>query len=398
MKRKFYFILPIFMALFIWACSSDGDDTETPMPTDDVGMTDDDSGMTDDDSGTSDDDGTSATFARGPMLVNWADNIIVPSYNAFLTDFTNFKTAFGTFENDRNETNLGVLRTAWISAYKSWQSIDMFEIGPAEDNGLRLNVNTYPTDVDLIESNIASGTYNFELSSNRDSRGFPALDYLLNGIGATDADIVAVFTNVSTGDGYINYFSDVLNDIEMRVVTVRDAWQNGFRDTFVANDGSSATASVDRYVNDFIFYYEKFLRAGKMGIPLGVFSRTQAPTLVESYYYPTLSNELFLDGLTAVENFFNGDAFGTDNTGESLASYLMSLNQASLRDDILNQFASARTAVEGLQPFRTELETNNPAADMFAAYEEVQAAVALFKVDMVSAMSIAIDFVDADGD
>ena len=51
-----------------------------------------------------------------------------------------------------------------------------------------------------------------------------------------------------------------------------------------------------------------------------------------------------------------------------------------------------------LGPFRAELEDNSPAADMFAAYDEVQAAVALFKVDMVSAMSIAIDFVDADGD
>ncbi|KPM32313.1 Hypothetical protein I595_1964 [Croceitalea dokdonensis DOKDO 023] len=383
MKRKFYWIIPIFAVLFIWACSSDGDDTETP--TDDVGMTD-------------DDDGTSATFARGAMLANWADNIILPSYNAFLTDLEALKSDFGTFENDRSEANLVALRTAWITAYKSWQNISMFEIGPAEDNGLRLTINTYPTDVDLIESNITAGTYNFELSSNRDSRGFPALDYLLNGIADTDTDMVAVFTNAATGDGYVTYISDVINDIETRVTTVRNAWQNGYRATFVENDGSSATASVDRFVNDFIFYYEKFLRAGKMGIPLGVFSRTQAPNLVESFYYPQLSNELFLDGLTAVENFFNGVAFGTEDSGESLASYLVALGREDLRDDIQTQLNSARSAIVALEPFRTELETNNPAEAMFSAYDEVQAAVAMFKVDMVSAMSIAIDFVDADGD
>jgi hypothetical protein len=35
---------------------------------------------------------------------------------------------------------------------------------------------------------------------------------------------------------------------------------------------------------------------------------------------------------------------------------------------------------------------------MLLAYDEVQRAVPLLKVDMVSAMSINIDFVDADGD
>lgn len=388
MKRRFFWILPLALALFMWACSSDGDDTE-PNTDDDVSMTDDD--MTDD-------DGSSVTFDRSAMLVNWADNIMLPSYNGFLTDFAAFKTEFDAFRNDRSEANLVALRTAWINAYKSWQHVSMFEIGPAEDNGLRLNINTYPTDVDLIESHIASGTYNFELSSNRDSRGFPALDYLLNGIGDTDAEIVTAFTDATSGDAHVTYMSDVISDIETRVIAVRDAWQDGYRDTFVENDGSSASASVDRYVNDFIFYYEKFLRAGKMGIPLGVFSRTQTPTLVEAYYYPELSNDLFQEGLNAVEDFFNGVAFGTENTGESLASYLATLGQEELRDDIRNQLESARMAVAGLQPFRTELETNNPAEDMFAAYEEVQAAVRMFKVDMVSAMSIAIDFVDADGD
>jgi len=375
MKGKAHWILSILSALFIWACSSSGDDT--PM---------------------TDDDGVSLTFDRGAMLENWANNIILPSYNQFLLDFAAFKADFESFQNDRSESNLIALRSSWVDAYLSWQSISLFEVGPAEDNGLRLNVNTYPTDVALIETHISSGSYNLDLSSNRDSKGFPALDYLLNGIGASDAEIVLAYTDATTGDAHIAFLGAVINDIESRVIAVRDAWQNGYRDTFVQNDGSSATASVDRFVNDFIFYYEKFLRAGKMGIPLGVFSRTQTPTLVEAYYYPQLSNQLFLAGLSTVEDFFNGKAFGSSSTGESLASYLTTLNQVTLRNDIRNQFSSARSAVSGLGPFRVELEENSPAADMFAAYDEVQGAVALFKVDMVSAMSIAIDFVDADGD
>jgi len=389
MKRRFFWIVPILMALFIWACSSDGDDTPDP--------TDDDVSMTDDDGGTTD-DGTSVTFDRGAMLVNWADNIILPSYNGFLTDFTALKEEFETFQGDRSEANLAGLREAWVEAYKSWQHVSMFEIGPAEENGLRLNVNTYPTDFELIESHIASGTYNFDLPSNRDTKGFPSLDYLLNGIADNDTDIIGVYTNVTTGDAYVTYVQDVLNDLETRVTEVRDAWQNGYRDTFVQNSGSSATTSVDLYVNDYIFYYEKFLRAGKMGIPLGVFTGTQAPNTLESFFYPQLSNVLFQEGLDAVQDFFNGIAFGTENSGESLASYLTTLNEVGLRDDINDQFNTARTAVGTLEPFRTELETNDPAVAMLAAYDEVQRNVAQLKVDMVSAMSIAIDFVDADGD
>ncbi|MGB6153494.1 MAG: peptidase M75, partial [Pricia sp.] len=123
----------------------------------------------------------------------------------------------------------------------------------------------------------------------------------------------------------------------------------------------------------------------------------QSPNTVESYYNPETANILFLDGLNAVQDFFNGKHFDSDTKGEGMASYLQALDRKDLTDDINAQFEAARTAVEGLEPFRTELETT-PAVNMLSAYEEVQKAVSLLKVDMFSAMSISIDFVDADGD
>jgi len=91
---------------------------------------------------------------------------------------------------------------------------------------------------------------------------------------------------------------------------------------------------------------------------MGVFTGTQAPTTLEAYFYPELSNDLFQEGLNAVEDFFNGKHFDSETIGESLASYLTVLGEEELRDDILNQFALARTTVEALEPFRTEIETN----------------------------------------
>lgn len=386
MKGKWYYA---FVAiLVIWACSSD---SSNPTPgTDDDGM------------GGGTDDEVPVTFDRGAMLTNWADNIIIPSYQAFQTDLAALQTAFETFESDKSEINLQAFRQAWEAAYITWQKVSMFEIGPAESAGYRLNMNTYPADTDLINDHITTGTYDLTLPSNRDSKGFPALDYLLNGLAADDTALLDLWTNGAEADNTMAFITAMLADMTALTNTVVGDWEGSYRNTFVSNDGSSATASVDRYVNDFIFYYEKFLRAGKMGIPLGVFSGTPAPNTIEVFYKPELSKTMFLTGMDAVQDFFNGKHFGSATTGESLASYLGALNTlkdgADLAEVINDQMNEARDLVNGLGTFRDEIENNTPPTNMLLAYDEVQRVVPLFKVDMVSAMSISIDFVDADGD
>ncbi|MEP3373805.1 MAG: imelysin family protein [Maribacter dokdonensis] len=363
----------------VWACSNDSetDDSVIVDPVEEV------------------------SFERSTMLVNWADNIIIPSYQAFTADMDDLLNTFNTFKADVNEGNLIALRASWLNAYKSWQHVEMFEIGPAESVGFQLNMNIYPTDNEKIDGFIVNGSYDLSLSSNRSAKGFPALDYLLNGLGDTDADILA-FYNGDSKEAYLQYTEDVLMDMQSLTETVVSDWTNGYRDTFVANDGASSTASVDRMVNDYIFYYEKYLRAGKMGIPLGVFSGSTLPRNVEAYYEATISNDLFLEGLSAVQDFFNGNHFNSSTQGESLASYLDALNTLKNGEDlstlINDQFNTAKNMVLDLSAFRTEIENSNPPTSMLLAYDEVQKAVPMLKVDMVSAMSISIDFVDADGD
>jgi len=379
MKR---FFTVVFVATMIWACSSDGGTD----PTDD---------------GTIDPKPQPVSFERGPMLANWADNIIIPSYKAFSSEMTDLQTSFDTFKTDSNEANFIALRASWLSAYKIWQKVSMFEIGPAETVGLRLNMNIYPSDTDKIDGYITSGTYDLALASNRDAKGFPALDYVINGLGETDEAILENY-NGADKENLIAYTEDVITDMVTLTTGVLAEWESGYRDTFVANNGASSTASVDRFINDYVFYYEKFLRAGKMGIPVGAFSETVLPQNVEAYYKADISNELFLEGLDAVQDFFNGVHYGKSTSGESLGSYLDALNTVKDGDDlkklINDQFDLARTKVTALAPFREEIENNVPPTNMLLAYDEVQRIVPLLKVDMVSAMSVSIDFVDADGD
>lgn len=370
----------VLLLTLVWACSSDNG-----------------SGSTDD---VNPGPGP-VSFQRGPVLTNWADNIIIPSYEAFSVEMTVLTSAFETFKTDASTSNLIAFRASWLSTYKTWQRVAMFEIGPAESSDFRFSMNTYPTDANEIDGHIASGTYDLSLSSNRDSKGFPALDYLINGLGDTDDAIVSKYT-AADKDALIAYVDDVLADMTALSNQVLADWKDSYRDTFVANDGSSATAAVDRFVNDYIFHFEKFVRAGKMGIPLGVFSGTPLSNRVEGFYKKDVSNELFLEGLQAVQDLFNGKHYGSSVTGESLASYLDALNTVKDGEDlkalINNQLNEAREIVTTLSFFRDEIENNTPPTNMLLAYDEVQRIVPLLKVDMVSAMSISIDFVDADGD
>ncbi len=351
---------------------------------------------TNDDGNTPENGVPEVSFDRSAMLANWADNIIRPGYEDFVTKLSSLESATQEFTSAPDTATLADLKTSWFEAYKTWQRVSMFEIGPAETVNLRLNLNIYPSDAALIEENITIGSYNFDLSSNRVAKGFPALDYLLN--NDTDTNVA---TRFATSTNARQYLLDIITDMTTLAAQVRDAWEGDYRDTFVSNDGSSSTASVDRFVNDYIFYFEKFLRAGKMGIPGGVFSGTPAPQNIEGFYKGDISKTLFLEGLDAVQDFFNGKAYNSTAQGESLNSYLDELNTlkdgADLNTIINAQFDTARSAVQSLGTFAQELETNPPTT-FLNAYDQVQVLVPLLKVDMVSAMSISIDFADADGD
>lgn len=341
------------------------------------------------------------TFDRAAMLANWADNIIIPAYTAFNSKVANLKTETTAFNQNPNIENLQTLRTAWENAYVSFQYISMFEIGKAEELRFRNRLNVYPTDVLEIESFIESGVYDFDLPSTIDDQGFPALDYLINGLAGTDDEIVEFYTSNSNAEGYKTYLQTLSNTIADLSDQVLASWTNGYRDAFVANTSSSASGSVDKFTNAYIFYYEKSLRAGKVGIPAGVFSNGTLPKNVEAYYKKDISKELLLEAIAASRSFFDGKHFGKSSIGPSFKAYLDYLNTIkngkNLSALIDNQFTVAKNKANELNPnFVLQIETDNN--KMLETYNELQRIVVLLKVDMVQALNVAITYVDADGD
>lgn len=349
----------------------------------------------------SDDGPSTDNFDRSAMLANWADNIIIPAYQAYSNELVNLKTSATTFTNTSDQTNLESLRTSWLSAYRAWQSVSMFEIGRAEAITLRNFTNIFPADAGEIDNSIASLSYNLMLPSTNDEQGFPALDYLINGLGTTDADILAKYTDATNGQAHKTYLTDLVDRLQSLTTDVLNDWTSGYRDQFVNGSGSTATSSVNKLINDALFYYERSLRAGKVGIPAGVFSGTPINTTVEAFYKKDVSKTLLLDALNAFQDFFNGKHFNSNSNGESLKSYLDFLNTIKEGEDlsglINGQLNTARASINGLNDsFVQQIANDN--IRFLASYDELQKNVVLLKVDMLQALNVQVDFVDADGD
>ncbi len=347
-------------------------------------------------SSSSSDDGSAGnadTFDRGALLTNVANNIIIPAYQDLNTKLIALKSDKDAFTATPDQTNLDALRTSWLEAYKVWQYVEMFNIGKAEELLYGFQMNVYPTNTTDIENNIAAGTYDLLSTNNNDAVGFPAVDYLLYDVDSGDTAILAKYADIN----YKNYLSDLIDHMQSLTETVLNDWTSSFKDTFISQTGNTATSALNKFTNDYVFYYEKGLRANKVGIPAGNFSATPLPDKVEGVYSKVFSKDLALEALDAVQDMFNGKAYSSSQTGESFKSYLQDLERNDLVTVINNRLNDARQKLQALnEDLSSQINTDN--TKMTEAYDALQLAVVSLKVDMLQAFNISIDYVDADGD
>jgi len=341
-------------------------------------------------------------FNRKEMLANWADNIIIPSYKAFQTDVKSLKSASATFTTTPNEANLTAIRKAWKDAYLKFQNVSMFEIGPAADIDFRLFLNTYPAAAPS-ESFIVKATYNLEHTGSEALQGFPALDYLLYGLGglkSSDSEILSFYTG-SNASSYIKYLNAIVNRMDSLTDKVVGQWEDSYRDTFVDKNENTVLSSANLMVNELNQYYEKNFRDAKISIPVGLLSSSTLPYHVEGYYSQVYSKALFNEALDAIKNFFNGKYYGSSTTGKSLKSYLDFLkakqDSKDLSKVINDQFDAIKTSTSNLDDnFAKQIETNNEL--LKTTYKQIQTNVVYLKTDMPAAMGIQVSYIDSDGD
>ncbi|WP_158605919.1 imelysin family protein [Taibaiella sp. KBW10] len=340
-----------------------------------------------------------AALDRKPMLSHYADQYVLPGYDALIRDLNTLNTQAAAFTSTPNNSSLIALKNAWETAYLTWQTVDMLEFGATEEISLRSYMNTYPATESKIEANITAGNYNLETFGNKDAQGFPAVDYLINALDASGT--IARFTTAANAAAYKTYLSDVIRKMQEKAITVKNNWVSG-RNTFVDATGTDAAGGLSKMTNAVVLYYERYLRSGKVGYPVGAMTGVALPGHVEAYYSPELSKRLAIKALESFIAFYEGKNYDGTASTNGMKQYLSSIgtkdSDGTLMATVLStSLTNGLTALQNLNgTLKDGVNTNRVA--VLSVYDKLQLSVALLKVDMVSAFGISITYLDNDGD
>tara|TARA_B100000683_G_scaffold90352_1_gene89529 strand:- start:1662 stop:2801 length:1140 start_codon:yes stop_codon:yes gene_type:complete len=342
------------------------------------------------------------TVDKAAIMSNIGEELILPRYDNMIIDFNALKASGDAFINSVDVSTLESLRVSFISAYKSWQHVSVFEFGPAESKTLKAIMNTFPTDTAQINSNMASGAYNLEAASNLDAIGFPAIDFLIYGTGTNSSEVVSYFSDSSLGQSRRQYLNDLLELMNSYFTEVQNGWLSSggnYITTFKESQGTEAGSSISLLVNNLNKDFE-IIKNARVGIPLGKKTLDVPLPYKTEAYYSGRSLELAIESLRSLKLLYAGISnSGVD--GDGLDDYIKGLENEGvvqgLHDDIWSGFESIQTKMESIPDPLSDQIINN-SSDVNDLYSLILQQLVRIKTDMPSAMGVLITYQDNDGD
>lgn len=330
-------------------------------------------------------------FDRGAMLSNMASAVIKPGLANLAADLEQLDISANAFSTSADNASLTQLRTDFVTAYKSFQQVKMFNFGPMMTYGVKASMNTFPCDTAQIQSNISSGSYTLTALDNVDAIGFPAIDFLLYYQG--DAAVLNSFNTASDAANRKTYLTDITEKMKTEFDLVKNEWDT-YEADFVASDGNDVGSSTSALFNEWIYDIE-LLKNAKIGIPAG--QQTGGMTLPDYVEgrYGELSITLAKESATALKNVFLGA------TGIGFDDYIIDVEgedvNPSLATNIINQFDVVNDKLDAIgSPLSEKVDTNPTAVN--DCWLEIKKLVTYIKTDMSSTLGLLITFQDNDGD
>jgi predicted lipoprotein len=345
-----------------------------------------------------------ATYDRIAFLNNMAQNIIIPRYLDLKTKIATLQNSASVFASNPSVSSLETARVDFLLAYKSWEGLAQFSFGPADVNGLvNTQVDVFPTNTATIESNITSGSYDFNAAASSGFSGFPAIDYLLFSKTLTEQQIADLYTNSANRKKYLN---DVVTNLTNRVNTTYAQWIGGsnYLSIFKTLNGTDVSSSTSALLNQMAINIDNF-KNYKLGIPLGANSQVgSGPAYNGSNaneaeaYYSDSSLALIRASLLSMRDMYMGKTLaGIDSTG--FDDYLIAINQGPLNQKIINEFNTIITKINAIpETYSQSLSDPNKKILIENVFSETSLLLKYFKVDLSTATNVEITFFDNDGD
>ena len=371
--KKYFSIVALIAVAVIFSCNKSDDDPDDP----------------------------SGGFDKSAMLQNYADNLIIPGYASLQQKLTAFQSSADAFLAAPSVATQTDLKATFTELYLQYERVAAFQFGPAEtelldiflnfSGGLDYNFNTageltgFSVDSVNIENNISSGSYNFTTMNRASfySQGFPAMGYLFFGPNAINK------FSVNTA-GRVKYSKDVITRMKSLVDKVASSWTT-YRTDFISNTQTNVGSPIGNIVNQ-LAYQLDLMKGPRIGWPFGKQSNGTVFSSKTEAYFTNNSVQLAVANLTALKNTYTGGG-----NGKGISDYLVSLNKATLNNDILAQFDLAIAKLSLIPDPLSASLTSQPAL-VENAYKEVQKLLTLMKTDLASATAVQINYMDNDGD
>lgn len=338
-------------------------------------------------------------FDQEAMFTNLADNLIIPAYQAIQVDLDKLNISAASFVDNPTESTLAQVQMDFEAAYLSWQRVAPFEFGPAEEVLLRSNLNNFPVNEEEVEQNISSGSYDFNQPDTYD-KGFPALDYLLFGVGDDAAAIIEKYTTHNFANNFQDYLMAVVVDMQTRMASVVTNWATGgYRNSFTRNTGTAAGTSLSLIINNLNQHYE-LIKRNKIGVPSGILTLGFTNPLEVEALYSGLSIKLAEEALLASRKFYLGNSLsGATGLGlDDLLDHIKAEKDGQFLDQIIqDQYSAALDAIRAV-PDPLSVAVDNNKTEVETAYNQTTIQVVNLKTDMPSVLCVAITYVDNPSD
>lgn len=253
------------------------------------------------------DDSKSVTNDYKEVLTAISVDVITATYKDLNDKAIALKNSVNTFLNNSSEANLQAMRTAWTATRKPWEQSEGFLYGPVDTEGLDPALDTWPVDVNAMNSILDSNqVINAHLiANNNEARGFHLIEFLIWGEnGNKQANEITPRQK--------EYLLAAAIDLQENTQKLYDGWKSSggnFANYFItAGAGStlypSQKAALEEIVEGLITIADE-VGAGKIEDPLNSEGGVPKPELEESRFSNN-SKADFADNMRSIQNIYLG--------------------------------------------------------------------------------------------
>lgn len=319
------------------------------------------------------DGGTDTGFSDQQVIVDFADQVVIPTYALLAQRTVALDAAVAALAADRSTANLEAARTAWSAMRQPWEQSEGFLFGPVSAQGWDPAMDSWPLNQTDLDAVLASGdalTQAYVRNLPETQKGFHTVEFLLWGADGTKP--AAALTARE-----LEYMGALTDELVLITADLAGSWTTGvdgapaYRTVFTTAgmDGNTAYPSLNAAAQEILVGMSGIcdeVANGKIADPYDA----RDPNLVESQYsFNSLLD--FADNVRSVENAYLGDFPLGQRTGRGLTDVVAAADPA-LDARVKAELAAAITALGAIpSPFRAAIQ--DPAND--AAIENAQQAI-----------------------